>query len=229
MQVKNGNKVETFEDILRILKENPQWLEELRRIILTEDLLTLPKRFNQFIENEFKPLRKDVDILKQDVAVLKQDVAILKEDVAILKEEMAKMKVDIGFLKGELYELKLEKKAPAISGRIIKRCKVLDKHEYVNLLDDALDEGKITLKEREDALEIDLVVSGLLMKDPSRKVYFAVEASVKADRRDVERAHRRAKIIEKAISEPVLGVVVCMDKTEGAIKKSNELDVLLTC
>lgn len=32
----------TFADILRALKEHPDWLEELRKIILTADLIELP-------------------------------------------------------------------------------------------------------------------------------------------------------------------------------------------
>jgi cell division protein FtsB len=99
-------KIETFEDLLKALKEKPEWLEELRRIILTEELIALPQRFHTFVEHEFKPLKQKVDKIEQDVAVLKEDVAILKKDVAILKEDVAVLKEDVAVLKKDVAVLK---------------------------------------------------------------------------------------------------------------------------
>jgi cell division protein FtsB len=99
-------KIETFEDLLKALKEKPEWLEELRRIILTEELIALPQRFHTFVEHEFKPLKQKVDKIEQDVAVLKEDVAILKEDVAVLKEDVAVLKEDVAVLKEDVAVLK---------------------------------------------------------------------------------------------------------------------------
>jgi cell division protein FtsB len=99
-------KIETFEDLLKALKEKPEWLEELRRIILTEELIALPQRFHTFVEHEFKPLKQKVDKIEQDVAVLKEDVAILKEDVAILKKDVAVLKEDVAVLKKDVAVLK---------------------------------------------------------------------------------------------------------------------------
>ena len=57
--------VKTFGDILRVLKDHPEWLEELRKLILTYELLELPKKFNEFVEKEFKPLMKKVERIEQ--------------------------------------------------------------------------------------------------------------------------------------------------------------------
>jgi chromosome segregation ATPase len=123
----------TFADIIRALRSHPEWLEELRKLILTEELLELPKKFDELlkrvdrIEENIKEikqdvgvlkqdvdtlkqdvdtLKQDVTVLKQDVAVLKQDVAILKQDVAILKQEVAILKQDVAYLKGEFGRFK---------------------------------------------------------------------------------------------------------------------------
>ncbi|WP_353683622.1 hypothetical protein V4D30_07005 [Thermodesulfovibrio sp. 3907-1M] len=241
MQVKANDRIETFHDLVRVLKTHPEWLEELRQLILTTELIELPKKFEEFIENEFKPLKKKVDkleedvavlkqdvaVLKQDVAVLKQDVAVLKQDVAVLKQDVKILKDDVGMLKGDMFEMKLKDKAPSRFGFIIRRCKVLSAEKYVEILDDALDENKITFEEREDALDVDLVATGVLTKDPTKKVFLVAEASVKADKRDIERAYRRAQIFKKATDTETLAVVVCKEKTQGAIKKAQELDVIL--
>jgi len=111
----------TFADIIRALKEHPEWLEELRKIILTTELIELPRKFEELlgdvkkldkkvdrIEQDVTVLKQDVTILKQDVSVLKQDVAILKEDVDILKQDVAILKQDVTVLKQDVAILKQE-------------------------------------------------------------------------------------------------------------------------
>jgi len=41
----------TFADTIRALKEHPEWLEELRKIILTTELIELPRKFEELLEN----------------------------------------------------------------------------------------------------------------------------------------------------------------------------------
>ena len=120
-------KITTFEDILDALKQRPEWRESMRQIILTEELLKLPaevkgfsNKFDDFVKDEFHPLKgefnslkekvnnveKDVTVLKEDVTVLKEDVTVLKEDVAVLKEDVAVLKEDVAVLKEDVTVLK---------------------------------------------------------------------------------------------------------------------------
>ncbi|MEO0228193.1 MAG: hypothetical protein ABIL70_09120, partial [candidate division WOR-3 bacterium] len=86
-------KIETFEDILRVLKERPDWLEELRRIILTEELIALPQRFEKFLEEfknhreEFKTLKKDFEEHKEEFKNHREEFKTLKKDFEEHKEE----------------------------------------------------------------------------------------------------------------------------------------------
>ena len=41
--------INTTDDLLRALAENPRWKEAVRREILTEELLALPARFDSFV------------------------------------------------------------------------------------------------------------------------------------------------------------------------------------
>jgi len=70
-------RVATIYDIIRALRENPEWLEEVRKLVLTDELLKLPKRFDDFVKHEFRPLVRRVDRIENDVRILKQDVAVL--------------------------------------------------------------------------------------------------------------------------------------------------------
>ncbi|MEJ5166981.1 MAG: hypothetical protein WHV67_08140, partial [Thermoanaerobaculia bacterium] len=126
--MKIETKIKTFHDIVRILRENPEWMEEMRRLILTDEIMNFPKEFDKFKDEEFKPLKKqvnkienDVEVLKEDVKVIKEDVKILKEDVKVLKEDVKKLKDDVGNLKGESFERKVREKAPAYFGKLIKK------------------------------------------------------------------------------------------------------------
>ncbi|MFN3534540.1 MAG: hypothetical protein ACK4WB_04035 [Desulfatiglandales bacterium] len=102
------------------MRERPEWLEELRRLILTEEVLALPQKFEAFRKDferykkeEFLPVKEKVDkieqevgVLKQDVGVLKQDVAVLKQDVEVLKQDVAALKQDVEVLKQDVAVLK---------------------------------------------------------------------------------------------------------------------------
>jgi len=43
-------KITNFYDIVSALRKYPDWLDEVRELILTEDLINLPQRFNEFVK-----------------------------------------------------------------------------------------------------------------------------------------------------------------------------------
>jgi cell division protein FtsB len=240
-------KIETFDDILRALRERPEWLEELRRLILTGELIALPQKFENFVQMEFRPLKEKVDkievdtevlkqdvavlkqdvaVLKQDVAVLKQDVAVLKQDVAVLKQDVAVLKQDVAELKGDNFERKVRERAPSYFGRLVRRCKVISFEGLAEILEDAFEKGLINEKERDEALNVDVVASGFLKTEKEKKVVIVGEVSIKADRVDVERAYERADIIGRALGLSTIAVVIGKESTEGGIERAKELGVL---
>ena len=220
-------KIRSYFDLISILRDHPDWLDELRKLILTEELINLPKKFDEFvkqyqnfIENEFKPLKQTVQKQGEDIAVLKEDVAVLKEDVGVLKS-------DVGDLKGDSFERKVRERAPSYFGKIIRKCKLISHIELANILDDALDAGIIGDDERDDALLCDVVVTGALRNNKERKVLIVAEVSVVVDKQDVERAASRTKVIEKCMGLPGIPVVIGKEHTEGSLKRADELQVIV--
>ncbi len=207
---KNDTEVRTFQDVLRILRQRPEWLEELRRLILTEELLRLPQRFEQ-MEKRFGRMEKRVDKMERDIEVLKQDVAVLKQDVAALK--------------GSDFERTIRERAPAYLGRLIRRCRTVSFEALAEWLEDAVDRGLISEEEKNDALLVDLVARGRVRS--GREVVLAVEASVKVDVEDVERASKRAEVLRRGLEAEVIGVVIGRERTERAEEKAEELDVVV--
>ena len=229
MEEMKKTKIDSYWDLLSVLKEHPDWLEELRKLVLTDELMALPKKFDEFvkryesfIQNEFKPLKETVKEQGKDIKILKEDVAVLKEDVAGLKN-------DVGNLKGDNFERKIREKAPAFFGKLILKCKLIDNQELANRIDDAIlnNEAIITDAERDDALKVDVVVTGILRNNKEKKVFLAAEVSVVVDKMDVERAARRTKIIEKCLGIPGIPVVIGNEYTEGAKEAAEELQVII--
>ena len=88
--------INTFQDILDALEQDPALREQLRRHILTDELLQLSAAVHE--------LRADVAELKNDVAEIKTSVAGLQEGQARLETDVARMNGDLRRLTGKDYE-----------------------------------------------------------------------------------------------------------------------------
>ena len=110
-------------DLLRILRENPEWLDQVRNVVLTQEILELPatlaaltqevrefiaeqrainqeqKRTNDAIFARLDRIEADVAEAKTDIKELKSDMAEAKADIKELKSDMAEAKTDIKELK----------------------------------------------------------------------------------------------------------------------------------
>ncbi len=213
-----GYVINTIEDLERILRENPEWRERIRSLILEEELRRLPARFEKFVEEEFRPLKADVEVLKEDMKVVKDDVEILKKDVAILK-------IDVAKLRGESFERKVRENAPAFLGRVIRRLRPIDKFTLADILDDAIDSGLIDEDMKDYALKVDFAGKGKL-KETGKDVHIALEATLTLYPEDVEKVFKRAMIISKAVGQETIPLVVYLNAKEEALSLAEEIGVL---
>ncbi len=213
-----GYVINTIEDLERILRENPEWRERIRSLILEEELRRLPARFERFVEEEFRPLKADVEVLKEDMKVVKDDVEILKKDVAILK-------IDVAKLRGESFERKVRENAPAFLGRVIRRLRPIDKFTLADILDDAIDSGLIDEDMKDFALKVDFAGKGRL-KETGKEVHVALEATLTLYPEDVEKVFKRAMIISKAVGQETIPVVVYLNAKEEVLSLAEEIGVL---
>ena len=171
--------IRSFYDILQALREHPDWAEQLLSLLLTEELLKLPQKFDKFVEEEFRPLAKRVERLEEGQKALVERVEKLEEgqralierverleegqsrlekDVAILKNKVSKLEVDVAKLKGDNLERKVRERAPAYFGRYFRRVKAVPIEEWSEKLEDALDGGLISEEERKDTLNLDALI-----------------------------------------------------------------------
>jgi chromosome segregation ATPase len=225
---------EEIERFIQAIEEDEHLRARVERAILSDRMYELPDKLAELtelvteyvkktderlshIESDIGVLKSDVGTLKSDVGTLKSDVEVLKSDVEVLKSDgetlksdAKVLKSDVGTLKGYDYERRCKERAPSILGLTyggLKRLRSIRREQLADGLDDALDEGKITQKERDDALNTDMAMKAL-SKQTGNGVYLAVEVSVVADRHDVERASQRAATLERTFGDQGIGVVI---------------------
>ncbi|MCS7066511.1 MAG: hypothetical protein NZL85_09630, partial [Fimbriimonadales bacterium] len=66
-------RIETFEDFLRVLREHPEWLDEIRRLILTEELLRLPLRF-EALQARIEALEARFEAFQQEMYAFRDEM-----------------------------------------------------------------------------------------------------------------------------------------------------------
>jgi polyhydroxyalkanoate synthesis regulator phasin len=215
----------TFADIIRALRSHPEWLEELRKLILTEELLELPKKFDELLKRVDR-IERDIEELKQDVAILKQDVAILKQEVAILKQDVAYLKGEFGRFKGKDFERTIRERYYAYFGRLLRKTKLIPMEDLLPKLDELEESGVITEEEGMSILQVDIVLRGEI-KSTKKAVVLAVEVSYSLFEDDLARAEERARILAHVLKEEVIPCVVTVEVKEDVEKMADEKGILV--
>ncbi|MCL5948599.1 MAG: hypothetical protein M1420_05515 [Actinobacteria bacterium] len=199
------------EIVMRFIEKTEKRLDNIEADVsaLKSDVSVLKSDVGT-LKSDVGTLKADVGTLKADVGTLKADVGTLKADVGTLKADVGTLKADVGTLKGSDYERSCREFAPAILGKVnggLRRLRSIQRETLADLLDDAVDRGAISQKQRDDVLATDLVMQAR-SKANGEEVYLAVEASVTIDLHDVTRARERARTLSAALEKDALGVVI---------------------
>jgi uncharacterized protein YoxC len=238
--------VQDFQDLLRLLDEHPEWQAELRRRILTDDLLELPALVRRIAEGQARTdeqlalltarldsltahvetLTARLDSLAERLDALTARVDSIAERLDALTARVESLTVQVEKLTlalmqtdatvkaqgarldaaiGDLAEARYERRAGAYFSHLARRIQVVDSSTLADLLEDAVDEGRIARGERQDAMRTDLVLTGRRREDGA-DTYFAVEVSVGIGVDDVRRAADRAAVLAK-LGRPAIPVV----------------------
>lgn len=236
--------VNDFTDILRIIREQPEWADALRAALLSQKLLELPERFAEFVETankRFAALEGDVADLKAGqarlesaVSQLQGAVSQLQGDVSQLQGGVSQLQGDVGNMRGTDYEIKLGRTIDSIMGaplgirnvRIVKGSLTGNNAAYQDLMDAAEDRGDIAEQERRAVNSTDFILRGRSRIDHST-VYVAVEASVTAGDSDIHRAADRSEILRRATGETCIAAVVCDSFDSARQQLASERNVTL--
>jgi hypothetical protein len=164
--------IQDFRDLVQLLGQHPEWREELRRLVLTEELLGLPA-------------------LVRDLAEAQRRTEERLDTLAAIQQRMDDR---LGGVQGWQLEHRYRDRAGAYFGGLLRRIRPLSSWEVADVLDDAEATGQLSSDERRDAVLADLVVRGRRREDQS-ELYLVVEVSVGIRPDDVECAVRRAEVL----------------------------------
>src|SRR5919108_484973 len=233
-------EVEDFQDLIRLLQARPEWRADLRRVVLTDELLALPEqvaRLQVETDRRFHELAGQIAALaeaqrrtEERVAALaeaqnriNEQIAALTRVVYALTEDVRVLKIDVGDLKGDNLERRYRERAPAYFGRLVRRMHVLSAEELAGLLEDAVEQGQLTEAEKDEAILTDVVVRGRY-PGSGAEVYLVIEVSWGVGVHDVERAVQRAAVLGK-LGIPALPVVAGKAMTAQAEQLAHEQHV----
>ncbi len=116
-----------------------------------------------------------------------------------LEERVSELIVEVGKLKG-FHQEYLYNQRPAYYSRLLRKARILSPDAYMEILEQATEEGHITEEEAIDASLADVVVRGRWRWNhgDGALTYLVVEVSWSLSEDDVVRAARRAAILGKA-------------------------------
>jgi hypothetical protein len=222
--------VNNIADILRIIREQPEWGEALRAALLSKELLEMPQtlaEFAQVTNRRLSSLEGDVSEVKAgqarlevDVAELKAGQARLERDVAGLQVGQARMEGAVGNLQGNAYEQIVANNVSSIVRqhlgvrrvRVLKGFKTPDEMTFHNMMDEAGDQGVISERERVEVGNSDIVLQGYSQQAIT---YLALEVSLTVGESDINRAADRADILSRATGKSAVPAVISAHLDDG--------------
>lgn len=181
--------INTSDDILRALSENPEWKAAVRREILTEELMNLPARFVQFAVST-----------EQFIAEQRHFNDRVEGFMERTDRRFARMEGDISEMKDTHAIGKTAREATGIAREM--GFKLVRSLAYDDLLemDLAADTTGIDTPALRSFRRADIVIEAA---DESGAIhYVAMEVSYTADQRDTSRAIRNAEFLTRFTGHP---------------------------
>ena len=184
--------IETTDDLIRLLREDEEFLEAARREILTQELLRLPALVAE-LSAQFAEFSSRTNARLEN---LESDVGTLKSDVSTLK----------GFgLEARLQTKALSKIAGSLRLRRTRVLRLTDdsrgSEDFTDAMWNAQDAGTVSERDYNRILDTDMIVKGERGDARGIAVYIAVEASFTSNGDDLSRALRSAEVLKKVFPD----------------------------
>ncbi len=172
---------------------------------LTTHVGDLTMRLDQ-LTTRVDQLTTHVDQLALAQARTEERLHELAVVVQRLTERMDHLTDIVGGLRGESVERRYRERAAAYFDDLLRAIHPVSLAELAQILDDAQSRGILSREERKDLLSVDVIVRGRRWEDDT-EAYLVAEASAVIDSGDVQRAARRAELLERIVGMPVIAVV----------------------
>ena len=218
-------EINDISDLARILRENPDWADILRGILLSRELLELPTKFPELVAAVTElaavqaELRAVVAELAAGQAELRATTQELVRAVGVINHRLDLLEGRFANFEGHDYERRVRyrvlNRASTILG-LEEPYLALSQNDpesaYLSgAISNALRERRISRDEAEDLHNTDIIISA-----PDNR-HLAVEVSLSSDLDDYRRAHRRASILRTVTQGDARPVVVIPERREPPV------------
>lgn len=228
--------IQDFHDLVALLEQHPEWRADLRRLVLTEEVLTLPQAVRELTEAQRRTEQRVAELAEaqrrteQRIEELTEAQRRTEQRVAELaaaqyrtEQRIGRLQTDVGDLKGIVLEERYHRRAASYFSRLIQGTHVVSGNELASLLQDAVARGLLSEEGAEEIGWADVVVRGQQRLDGA-EAYLVVEVSWGVGTSDVERAARRAALLAQ-IGVQTLPVVAGEHITDEAAELSRAMRV----
>ena len=236
--------INDISDLARIIREQPEWADTIRSLLLSKELLELPVRFAEFVEltsRNFQLVYQRLEHIETDIAEVKTRVSSLETDVSSIRSDVSGIRTDLNFVRGRLdnavganYEWKVARSIGGVVGSSFRRVRLLKGNffgpdpDFMDIVEDAEDNGVITDEQYLQIQQLDVILTGRRKTDGTQ-VYIAGEISITIGDSDISRAAERAEILSAALGQPVEAVVIGsqIDDARTALASARNVSVFL--
>jgi|688.fasta_scaffold77439_2 archaellum component FlaC len=197
-QAHTAERVACVEDRLTVVEDRLTSVED--RLTVVEDRLTSVEDRLTVVEDRLTGVEDRLTRLEEIVTRLAEAQARTEKQLEELVGIVSKLVVRSDRHEGTLLELKFRDRLPAYLGRLLRKAKVIDASDLLDVI-----EPRLAAVAVDDFLRADVVATGTI---DGRQTYLVGEISYKADEDDVMRAARRAGSLVKA-GLPATPLVAC--------------------
>ena len=211
--------INSQEDFLRALRDNPEWKEAVRALILGEELLQLPARFNAFVDEQRqvnKRVESDISELKAGQSRLEAGQEELRAGQRRIEARMDRQEFDNSTLKNFYMSELVQRTAEVLPSDFgLEYVRTLTAADLDRILRANIPD--LPANEARSFRRADLVVEA---QDESGTVYIVLEASYTADLRDTDRVLRNCRMLTEFTGHRAIPVV-------ASVRNVNEVSELI--
>ena len=186
-------------DFVRIIKEQPEWADTVRGILLGQELLDLPRQFAEFVQ-------------------------LTNANFSAVYERLDRLEGQVGNLIGAELERRVHGDIINIASRHLglNRARILQSQivarqpQLQDDIDDAEEQGLITEAQGSHLEQTDIIIAAR-RKSNREDVHVAIEISRAIGNDDITRARERAQTLAVITATPAIAAVV-----GGSISPSQE-------
>ena len=194
------------EDLLRALRENPEWREAVRALILGDELLNLPAALQRLSDTVDRFVARQ-EQFNDEQRQFNDDQRKFSSNAL---NRFDRIEGDISYWKTDYSERRVLERSEGIPlGMGFKFVRIVPFRELTEMALDAA-KGEALTADLKSFMDADLVI---MADDNGKTTYLAVEISYTADPRDTRRAMRNARVLTEQTGCPSIPVIASSRNT----------------